>query len=83
MRAGSAATRKLLELIDQTAALDTEWIGPERFGRARAMFRKHMDQGFSFTDCTTFVVLEEMKVRRAVTTDRHFQQRGFKAMLIE
>lgn len=82
MRAGATAARSLLDLIDQTAALDMEWIGPDRFAVAKAMFRKQLDQRFSFTDCTSFVVMEEHDVREALTTDTHFSSRGFQALLV-
>ena len=81
-RAGALAARRLLDLVDQTAALDTEWVGPGRFATARAIFRKHLDQGYSFTDCVSFVVMEELRVARALTTDEHFRQRGFEALLL-
>jgi hypothetical protein len=81
-RAGPIAGQRLLDLVEQRRALDTEWVGPERFATARAFFRKHLDQGYSFTDCTSFVVMEEMKLSRALTTDEHFRRRGFDALLI-
>jgi hypothetical protein len=82
-RAGPVAARRLLDLIEQTSAVRMEWVGPERFATSRAFFRKHLDQGYSFTDCTSFVVMEEMRVARALTTDKHFRQRGFDALLID
>jgi predicted nucleic acid-binding protein len=80
-RSGPEATRNLLSLIDQTVALDTEWIGADRFAVAKALFRKQLDQGFSFTDCTSFVVMEERGITDALTSDAHFSARGFRALL--
>jgi predicted nucleic acid-binding protein len=34
-------------------------------------------KGLSFTDCTSFVVMRELKLREALTTDHHFAQAGF------
>jgi predicted nucleic acid-binding protein len=82
MRAGGAAAVRLLDLVDQTAALDTEWIGADRFAFAKALFRKQVDQGFSFTDCTSFIVMEERGIREALTADSHYVARGFHALLI-
>ena len=31
----------------------------------------------AFTDCTSFVLMRELKLREALTTDRHFLQAGF------
>ena len=58
-----------------------EWIGPQRFELAKAFFRKHADHGYSFTDCTSFVVMRELALTEALTTDRHFVEAGFKALL--
>ena len=41
------------------------------------------DKDWSLTDCLSFVVMEQRKVSRALTTDRHFQQAGFRAALLE
>ena len=34
---------------------------------------------FSFTDCTSFVLMRHLKLREALTTDHHFVQAGFVA----
>ena len=81
VRAGSRAAGRLLDLLDQTVALDVEWIGPERFDQAKLLFRKQLDQGFSFTDCTSFVVMKEKEIADALTSDAHFSARGFRLLL--
>jgi hypothetical protein len=48
-----------------------------RADKARALFFRHGDKDFSFTDCTSFVVMRELRLREALTTDRHFAQAGF------
>lgn len=40
------------------------------------MFRWR-DKKFSFTDCASFVVMKERRLRKALTSDRHFKQAGF------
>lgn len=81
VRSGATAASRLLDLVDQTAAVDVVWINPDRFGAARTMFRKQLDQGYSFTDCTSFVVMRESRLADAVTTDRHFRHAGFRLLL--
>ena len=39
------------------------------------------DRHYSFTDCTSFVVMRELKIRQAVTTDHHFAGAGFEPLL--
>jgi predicted nucleic acid-binding protein len=80
-RAGPHASLSLLELVDRSAGFSMIWIGPQRFQSAKAHFRKHADHGYSFTDCTSFVVMRELGVADALTTDHHFVEAGFKALL--
>jgi len=57
-----------------------EWIGPERAEKARTWFFRRKDQAFSFTVCTSFVVMRELGIRRALTTDKHFLTAGFQTV---
>jgi uncharacterized protein len=43
---------------------------------ALALLRKYRDKEFSFCDATSFVVIQRMKIERAVSFDHHFQQYG-------
>ena len=80
-RAGSLAAIRLLDRIEATALMRMDWIGPARFAAAKAFFRKHADHGYSFTDCTSFVVMRELKITDALTTDGHFAEAGFRPLL--
>jgi predicted nucleic acid-binding protein len=80
-RAGPHAAGRLLDLLRSSRLLEWEWIGAERFDRAEALFRKHRDQGFSFTDCTSFALMRELRLTEALTADAHFTTAGFRALL--
>jgi predicted nucleic acid-binding protein len=80
-RAGSQMAFRLLDLVHATRALDLEWVGAERFERAETQLRKYDDQGFSFTDCSSFVVMRELGIREVMTTDEHFRIAGFTPLL--
>jgi len=51
-----------------------------RAEKARALFLRYRRKPFSFTDCTSFVVMRELKLREVLTTDRNFEQAGFIAL---
>ena len=54
-----------------------ERIGLERAEKARKTFFRYRGKNDSFTDCTSFVVMRELKLHEAFTTDHHFAQMGF------
>lgn len=80
-RAGSVVATRVLDLLEQSAGIQVEWIGVERFDAAKKFFRKHSDHGYSFTDCTSFVLMRELRLAEALTTDRHFVAAGFRVLL--
>lgn len=79
LRLGLGAAEAWWRQIDGSARLRWERITVERFDRARQLFFRYRDKGFSFTDCTSFVVMQELRLARALATDRHFRQMGFQA----
>lgn len=80
-RSGTTAAIRLMDLVEGTAALDIEWVGHERFEQAKMLFRRYADQEFSFTDCTSFVVMRELELNGALTSDEHFRIAGFELVL--
>jgi predicted nucleic acid-binding protein len=65
----------------RSQACAIEWTGPDDFARAAAFLAKHIDQGWSFTDCVSFLAMKKRKLRAALTKDQHFVQAGFDALL--
>lgn len=77
-RSGHYVAERILDLIDQSSGIRLEWIGSLRFDAAKAFFRRHRDHRYSFTDCTSFVVMKELNLLDALTTDSHFREAGFR-----
>lgn len=71
----------LFEAIDSSAAMRIEWMTSERFDEARAFCLRHPDKDWSFTDCASFVVMQSLGLREALTSDNHFKQAGFQVLL--
>jgi predicted nucleic acid-binding protein len=51
------------------------------FERGLVRFARRPDKEWSFTDCVSFVVMENGGLTDALTTDHHFQQAGFRLIL--
>ena len=65
----------------KSQACRIEWTDPARFHGAQAFFLKHADQAWSFTDCLSFRIMKELRLRDALTKDGHFQEAGFAVLL--
>ncbi len=44
--------------------------------RAWGIFEQYEDKGFSFTDCTSFALMERLEINTAFVFDDHFVQYG-------
>ena len=79
------STRKsAVELIDSIEGDETITIVPvsdEIYSNAFKMFRSCLDKEWGLTDCISFVVMKQQGITSALTTDQHFQQAGFVALM--
>ena len=76
-RLGLDAAEAWWDQVEDSQRLVWEWIDPDRAEKARRWMFRWRDKEFSFTDCTSFVVMKERRLRKALTSDRHFKQAGF------
>jgi len=44
--------------------------------RAIQILKKYSDKDFSFVDCTSFVIIEDLKFQKTFAFDKHFKQYG-------
>jgi len=77
MRLGLAAAEAWWAQVEGSRRVRHESIDAVRAEKARALFFRHRDKRYSFTDCTSFVLMKELRLKHALTTDRHFRQAGF------
>ena len=80
MRLGLPAAKTWWEQVEGSPRVRWEWVGMERAEKARKAFFRYRDKRYSFTDCTSFVVMQELRLKDALTTDRHFRQMGFQLL---
>ena len=50
--------------------------------RALNFYNNREDKDWGLTDCISFIVMIDQDLKEALTTDEHFQQAGFKALLL-
>jgi predicted nucleic acid-binding protein len=68
----------ILESAEKQESLRVEAIGTDRFARAKKLRLRFRDKPLiSFTDLTTMVVMQELRIKRVITADDHFRHVGF------
>ena len=80
VRLGLAAARNWWDQVEGSSRLRWEWIGMDRAEKARNVFFRYRDKDYSFTDCTSFIVMQELKLKQALTAGARFRQMGFQVL---
>jgi predicted nucleic acid-binding protein len=52
------------------------FVTAEQIHRAWILFRQRVRAGWSFTDCTSKIVIDDLRIQTAVALDDHFRQFG-------
>ena len=74
---GASATIKFGNILDSTNLIRIETITEIDWDRGWKILEKYDDKKFSFTDCTSFALMERLKIKTAFSFDVHFIQYGF------
>jgi predicted nucleic acid-binding protein len=56
------------------------WVDSGHFRAALEMLERHQDRRWSFTDCTSFVIMRELGITKAFSFDRNFEEAGFERL---
>lgn len=73
---------QLLDRLLNEDVYDIVQVTDDLIFRAFELFRSRKDKSWGLTDCISFVVMEEAGIKDALTADVHFQQAGFRALLL-
>jgi predicted nucleic acid-binding protein len=71
----------MLDSIKSAPWVEVVHIDPDLDAEAWALFRRYTDKEWSLVDCASFVVMRQRGITDALTTDRHFEQAGFRRLL--
>jgi len=73
----------ILQALEEDDSLTIIQNSEELYRRAFALYTSRTDKEWGMTDCISFVVMTSEKITDALTTDTHYQQAGFVALMRE
>jgi len=63
--------------LEASALVRVLWVDRDVEAGGWKIFKTHREKKYSFTDCTSFALMETQAIKNAFTFDKHFQQHGF------
>ncbi|MDJ0581559.1 PIN domain-containing protein [Crocosphaera sp.] len=72
---------KLLSSLENDKMVIIIPLSETLYERAFQLYCQRKDKNWGIVDCISFIVMEDRKITEALTTDIHFQQAGFQALL--
>jgi uncharacterized protein len=74
---------KFIQLCYSTENIQVVSISTELMMQALSLYNSRSDKLWGLTDCISFVVMQQHNLIDAMTSDRHFVQAGFHALMLE
>lgn len=75
------AAVELLDSLEDDPDVEIIPISEQLYQRAFQLYRERKDKEWGLIDCISFIVMWDRGLIEALTTDDHFQQAGFRALL--
>jgi len=75
------AAVELLDALKQDPQVEIVPLSEELFEQALELFRNRPDKEWGLVDCVSLIVMQERGLTEALTTDVHYEQAGFRALL--
>ncbi len=75
------AAVQMVETILHNPQVSVVPMSRRTFTRSLVLFKARPDKGHSLTDCSSMLLMRERRLSEVLTTDRHFEQEGFSALL--
>ena len=77
------AAVELLRSLEADPNVTIVPLSEDLYAQALRLYRERPDKDWGLTDCISFIAMQGRKITEALTTDEHFQQAGFRALLLE
>ena len=74
---------RILDTLFLDPAIEVVDLHRGLLDRAFDLYRSHPDKEWGLVDCSSFVAMRERGLTEALTADAHFEQAGFRALLLD
>jgi len=69
--------------IQKSPRIEIVFVDPVLWSKGWRLYEQRTDKAWSLTDCISLEVMREQKIHDALTSDHHFEQAGFRALLLD
>ncbi len=76
------ATLEFLAALLDNPDVETVWVDEKLHREAFGLLMGRRDKTYSLCDAVSFVLMRRHSISEALTTDRHFEQEGFRRLLV-
>jgi predicted nucleic acid-binding protein len=77
------AAVQLLTALEADPTVEIIDLSPDLYAETFDLYRQRPDKDWGLIDYVSFVVMESRGIAEALTSDEHFEQAGFRALLRE
>ena len=70
-----------VDIIRNNALVQQIHLTSELDQAAWELCKQRLDKTWSLVDCSSFILMQQLKIQTALTTDHHFEQVGFTRLL--
>ena len=76
------AAVELLSSMENDPLIEIVPLSTDLYLKAFGLYKNRPDKEWGLIDCASFVVMGERGITEALTADQHFEQAGFRALLL-
>jgi predicted nucleic acid-binding protein len=77
-----SATMEFVTDLLEPSLVEVTWVDETTSRQALAMLQPQLDKTYSLCDAVSFLLMRERGLTEALTTDHHFEQAGFRRLLM-
>ncbi len=67
--------------LQESSDVEVVYVNERLHRAALRLLQKRLDKAWTLCDAVSFVLMRELKIEEALTTDHHFDQAGFARLL--